>query len=101
MLSRSFDVKATLYIATEPHPPKKLFNILQDTYQDVMYSSDLDEGLVKQFKQQFPAGIIRNDMLGILEQLLCVSSNQFCWHRLFNLFKLDLHHAQVQVDSLS
>ena len=68
-----------LYVSTEPNPPKGFFNALckpTGTYKCV-FSKDLDKDTVNAFRSAFPPGQIRNDMLGIVEQLLCVAARGF------------------------
>lgn len=77
MMLRKFTTDVPLYIATEPSTPKSLFRELCAEF-DCKFSRDLreHEGL-KRFSEAVPQGQIRLDMLGIIEQLICVGAKHF------------------------
>lgn len=65
-----------LYIATEPDRDEKFFAPLVSNAK-VVFSSNLPKELVQDFRNAFPKGKIRNDMVGLLEQLVAVQSKSF------------------------
>jgi len=80
-LSRAYNLKwkiGTLktYIATEPQRDEKFFEPLNKGLKAV-YSQDIPKDLVQDFKNAFPRGKFRSDMIGLLEQLICVQAKSF------------------------
>ena len=74
-----FSPDVPLYVATEPKPPRGFFDALckpAGTFRCV-FSRDLDRDVISAFKSAFPPGQIRNDMLGVVEQLVCVAARGF------------------------
>jgi hypothetical protein len=68
--------KYTTYVATEPAREEAYFAPLEQG-MNVTFSTDLSPRLLEEFKSQFPPGPLRNDMLGLLEQLICVQADDF------------------------
>lgn len=66
-----------VYVATEPQRDEAFFQPLRDAAPKLVFSSSLPRELVTKFTAAFPAGRIRGDMLGILEQLVCVQAKSF------------------------
>ncbi len=73
----SFNTTYPLYIATEPTSSISYFKPILDKFPRVVFSKNLPNEPIMKFKSIFPPGQIRNDMLGILEQLLCVAAKKF------------------------
>lgn len=65
-----------IYVATEPGRDEKFFAPLKKEAK-VMFSSELPKPLAKEFKSAFPKGKIRDDMLGVLEMLICAQAKSF------------------------
>jgi hypothetical protein len=65
-----------VYVATEPLRDAKFFAVI-DRNMKTKYSDALDPGLINEFKEAWPKGVIRVDMVGILEQLICVQAKRF------------------------
>jgi hypothetical protein len=78
-VNQGFTPDVPLVVATEPNPPKGFFNSLckpSGTFKCI-FSKDFNRTLVKQYMDVFPPGQIRNDMLGLVEQLVCVGADRF------------------------
>lgn len=75
MAELGFNESTPLYIATEPNRAQKFFAPLEAKYTKVFYSSDFHHvrhALKKQFKKP-----IVDDLLGVIEQLVCILANGF------------------------
>ena len=70
--------KLPVYVATEPTRDAKFFAPIERSMKAV-FSDNLNEDLIAEFKNEWPKGTIRVDMLGILEQLLCAVRVFFCF----------------------
>jgi len=68
--------KYITYVATEPARDKDYFAPLEQG-MNVTFSTDLPPSVLDEFKKLFPPGQLRNDMLGLLEQLICVQAVDF------------------------
>ena len=64
-----------LYIATEPKRDKDFFAQIEQKYDKVYYSSDF-EFIKENLQEQFHEKVV-NDMLGIIEQLVCMIARRF------------------------
>ena len=72
-----------VYVATEPSTDRKLLAPIQKKYE-TWYLSDLDVEVVRGFRKAIGgSGALKNDMLGILEQLICVFAGEALDLRLF------------------
>lgn len=71
-----FKRNTKLYIATEPGKGSSFFRPIHKQYKYVVYSRNLNSELVHSFKRNFPEST-RGDMLGLLEQLICVAAHKF------------------------
>jgi len=76
MANRGFKTDVPLYIATEPSTPKSYFREICNKYK-CFFSKDLDTPLLNKFAEAVPQGQIRMDMLGVVEQLICVAAVKF------------------------
>jgi hypothetical protein len=64
------------YVATEPTREAEFFAPVERALK-VTYSDGLDPDLIRAFKSAFPRGVIRVDMMGVLEQLICTQAKRF------------------------
>ncbi len=74
-----FDASSAVYLATEPTTEERLLSKITAKYS-VQLSQDLDEILMEEFDELFPAGgdeRLRNDILGNVEQLVCAMAKHF------------------------
>ena len=77
MERRNFRMDIPLYIATEPNSNKQLFRDLCNIY-DCKFSKDfMDSTILRKFAEAVPQGQIRQDMIGVVEQLICVAAKRF------------------------
>jgi hypothetical protein len=65
-----------IYIATEPGHDEEYFAPLEAAGK-IVYSQDLPKEIVQDFKNAFPKGKIRSDMVGLLEQLIAAQAKSF------------------------
>ena len=65
-----------VYVATEPHRNADYFRPLVDAF-NVTFSSDLPRAKLRAFLDVFPPGQLRQDMLGLFEQLVCAAAHDF------------------------
>jgi len=68
--------KFGVYVATEPRRDANYFKPLVDAF-NVTFSSDLSRKTLRPFLDVFPPGQLRQDMLGLFEQLVCAAATDF------------------------
>mmetsp|Transcript_586 Transcript_586/g.744 ORF Transcript_586/g.744 Transcript_586/m.744 type:complete len:476 (-) Transcript_586:1181-2608(-) len=74
LLTEGFSTDHVLYIATEPKRPKGFFDHFEKTFK-VKYASDFGD-IVDSFRDNFKPNTI-NDVLGLIEQMICVGARKF------------------------
>jgi len=86
------------YVATEPNRDTNFFAPLQKSLK-VVFSSDIPKELLSDFKNAFPKGKIRSDMLGLLEQLIAAQSKSFIgtYFSTFSAYILFIREYKVEL----
>jgi hypothetical protein len=75
LLKGNFSRNDSLYIATEPNRDAKVFRKFHKVFKSVKYADDFKD-LIDFFYARIKPGM-RDDMLGLVEQLVCVGAYIF------------------------
>lgn len=79
MKAEKYDFSMPLYIATEPTDDRSFFEPLEKVFSEVYYAADFSSELDDLFTQgTFQAATgMTNDLIGIVEQLICILAKDF------------------------